>query len=151
MMLKSKGRYEMNKIKRYLAFLLTVSICLSFAACDSEKNNDKKIGGDRRVTGAVGDSGRIIRNGESTDVLVCVYEKNTLFYYNDDIHIVFDCVSYPEIIQDPSSSYKYISFTDRNGDGNSDIAMIFRRDGETIFWVWLWNAEKAAYVIQNAE
>ena len=141
----------MNKIKRYFVFLLAVLMCLGFTACDSGKSNDEKIGGDWRVTGAVGDSGRIIRNGESTEVLVCVHEKNTLFYYNDNTHTFFDCVSYPKTIQDPSSSYKCISFTDRNGDGNSDIAMIFRRDGETIFWVWLWDAEKAAYVIQNAE
>lgn len=144
----------MPKRKKYPFLLLATVLCLSLMACgkSSTKSNDSKItGSDWRTTGIVRDSGKIIRDGETTKVLVCIHKNDACFYYDKEIQTLFDSVTYPMAIQDPWEAYQSTDFSDRNDDGNSDICMTFRlSDGSEVIMTWLWDADKNGYVF-NAD
>ena len=57
----------MNTIKKPLALLLALLLCLSLAACG---NSDDVAGDDWRTTGVVVGSGTIAHDGESVDVQI---------------------------------------------------------------------------------
>ena len=144
-------------IRKLFVFSLMVSQCLSLTACgnavdDEQQYTDEVIGDDWRVTGVVRDAGIITRNGEDTDVLVCIHSEDAAFYYDSENQELFALVEYPTAIQgDPWESYQGIDFTDRNADGNSDVAMTFAENGNTTLMVWFWDADTEGFVFRPEE
>lgn len=145
----------MPKWKRYPTLLLAAVLCLGLMACgkNSTKTNDSDIAGrDWRTTGIVRDNGKIVRNGETAKVLVCISKSDAEFYYDKETQTLFDSVKYPMTIQDPWESYQSTDFSDRNNDGNSDVCMTFRlSDGDEVIMTWLWDADKDSYVFNADE
>lgn len=144
-------------MKKQLALILALVMCLCLSACgDKDTDDDDQITGDDwRTTGVVRANGVITRSGEDTDVLVCVDRDNATFYYDDIEQTLFDYVTYPMQIvsddDDPWEAFQSIDFADRDGDGNSDVAMIFTVDGDTALLVWFWDADRELFVFQSEE
>lgn len=113
----------MNLLKKNFALLLAVVLCLGLTAC----GYDYPISGeDWRTTGIVRDSGTITRNGEDTEVLLCVHASDATFYYDTEDQVLFDSVDYPITLEsDAWEAFQSIDFADLNGDGNSDVTMKF--------------------------
>ena len=60
------------------ALLLAAALCLGLCACGAAPSgpaDDEIAGDDWRTTGIVRDGGIITRDGEDTDVLVCVHGR----------------------------------------------------------------------------
>lgn len=113
----------MNLMKKFLALLLAVVLCLSLAACGG---SDDTVGDDWRSSGVVVDSGTITHEGEgSVHVLVTVDENWAAFYRDEPEQILFDSVSFPMTIPDAQEYFDGISFDDINGDGESDVSLGF--------------------------
>lgn len=141
----------MNLLKNNLALLSAAVLCLSLTAC-GDKNDDSVAGADWRTWGIVRDSGIITRNGENTDVLVCLSTEDADFYYDTEEQVLFDSVHYPLTLEgDPWEMFKSIDFADLNGDGNSDVTMKFV-DGESeLKMVWLWDTENQQFMFEPFE
>lgn len=140
-------------MKKLFALLSALALCLSLAACGGEDDDPGDVvGGDWRVTGIVRDGGTITRDGEDTDVLVCVHADSADFYLDDEVQTLYDSVRYPITLQgDPWEAFQGIDFADRNGDGNSDVALLLEADGEQVLMVWFWDADTESYVFQPEE
>lgn len=140
-------------MKKLFALLSALALCLSLAACGGEDDDPGDVvGGDWRVTGIVRDGGTITRDGEDTDVLVCVHADSADFYLDDEVQTLYDSVRYPITLQgDPWEAFQGIDFADRNGDGSSDASMLFELDGQQVLMVWFWDAEAEAFVFQPEE
>ena len=142
----------MTKIlKKHLALLLAVVLCLSLAACgESEGIVEGPVGDDWRVTGVVVDSGTITHEGEgSVRVLVTVDESWAAFYRDEPEQILFDSVSFPVTIPDAQEAFDGISFDDIDGDGESDVSVSFvYGPGDSISLIWIWDPEER-YVFQE--
>ena len=143
----------MNILKKTFAILSAAILCLSLTACG---NNE--TGADWRTWGIVRDGGTITRNGEDTDVLVCVNKKYSNFYYDTDGQVIFDFVEYPSALADKVaisgdvwSMFKGIDFADLNGDGNSDVTMKFDDSGSELVVVWFWDTESGQFIYQPDE
>ena len=121
-------------MKKLFALLSALALCLSLAACGGEDDDPRDVvGGDWRVTGIVRDGGTITRDGEDTDVLVCVHADSADFYLDDEVQTLYDSVRHPITLQgDPWEAFQGIDFADRNGDGSSDAAMLFELDGQQV-------------------
>lgn len=120
--------------------VLAMALCLSLAACG---NSDDVAGDDWRTTGVVVGSGTIAHDGESVDVLVTVCESSAAFYRDLPEQVLFDSVSFPETIEDISSSAFQISFDDQNGDGESDVLVeIGHEDMSNTTMLWLWDPQE---------
>ena len=140
-------------MKKLFSLLAALALCLSLAACGGEDDDPGDVvGGDWRVTGIVRDSGTITRNGEDTDVLVCVHADSADFYLDDEVQTLYDYVGYPITLQsDPWEAFQGIDFADRNGDGSSDAAILFELEGQQALMVWFWDAETETFVFQPEE
>ena len=140
-------------MKKLFSLLAALALCLSLAACGGgDDDPGDVVGGDWRVTGIVRDSGTITRNGEDTDVLVCVHADSADFYLDDEVQTLYDYVSYPITLQsDPWEAFQGIDFADRNGDGSSDAAILFELEGQQALMVWFWDAETETFVFQPEE
>ncbi len=141
-------------MKKLFALMLALVLCLSLAACGGDQNEDPNdvVGDDWRVSGIVRDYGSITRNGEDTDVLVCINNDSADFYLDDDTQTLYDYVDYPITLQgDPWEEFQSIDFADRDGDGNGDVAMLFELDGQQVLMVWFWDADTESYVFQPEE
>lgn len=142
-------------MKKLFAWLLALGLCLGLTACGSGGEDDDPndvVGGDWRVTGIVRDSGSIARDGEETDVLVCVNRDSADFYYDSEEQTLYGYAAYPTALQsDPWEAFQSIDFADRNGDGNGDVAMLFQLDGQQVLMVWFWDADADAYMFQPEE
>ena len=124
-------------MKKRFAIVLALLMALTLAAC-GDQNDDPNdvVGGDWRVTGVVRDSGSITRDGGDIDVLVCVNADSADFCYDDETYAIYDYVDYPITLQgDPWEEFRSIDFADRNGDGDSDVAMLFELDGQQVLMV----------------
>ena len=134
-------------MKKVLALISALALCLSFAACG---NSDDVAGDDWRTTGVVVGNGTITHTGEgSVKVLVTIDENSAAFYRDEQNQILFDSVAFPMTISDAKESFKDISFDDINGDGESDVCVSFvHAPGESTQMVWLWDAEER-YVFQE--
>ena len=147
----------MKKRKTYLTAALALVLALCLTACGSQTaqpdpDEDVIVGDDWRTTGVVQGSGTITRNGEDTFVLVCVHQEDAAFYYDEKEQVLFDFVDYPITMQgDPWGMFRSIDFADRTGDGNSDVAMLFDENGDTILMVWFWDKDSEAFVFQPEE
>lgn len=141
-------------MKKLFALILALVLCLSLAACGGDQNEDPNdvVGDDWRVSGIVRDYGSITRNGEDTEVLVCINSDSADFYLDDETQTLYDYVDYPTTLQgDPWEEFQSIDFADRDGDGNGDVAMLFELDGQQVLMVWFWDADTESYVFQPEE
>ena len=144
-------------MKKLFALLLALMLCLGLAACGGTTDQDVPddeviVGDDWRVSGIVRDYGNISRNGEDTDVLVCINNDSADFYLDDETQTLYDYVDYPITLQgDPWEEFQSIDFADRNGDDNGYVAMLFELDGQQVLMVWFWDADTGSYVFQPEE
>ena len=141
---------DKHAASRALALLLAL-LCLAFAGCgrragEPEVPGEEIAGADWRTWGTVQAAGTIVRGGEETDVLVCLYRDEAVFYYDDESETPYDRVEYPAPMEDAQSAFQSISFEDLNGDGDSDVTLSFDGDGVTVL-VWYWDAAEG-YVLQ---
>ena len=147
----------MKNLKACLALATALILCLSMAACGGTPEPDVPddeviVGDDWRTTGVVQGSGTITRGGEDTFVLVCIHAEDAAFYYDEKEQALFDFVEYPITLEgDPWAIFRSIDFADRTGDGNSDVAMLFEENGDTLLMVWFWDKESDAIVFQPEE
>ena len=143
--------------KVYLLFAAALLLLLSLTACggdngDDRENPDEVAGSDWRTTGVVQDSGTVTRDGEDTFVLVCVHASDAAFYYDTEEQTLFGAVEYPSPLAGNAwEMYRSIDFADRNGDGNSDVTMVFDDGGDELVMVWLWDAESDSFVLGPEE
>lgn len=138
----------MKMEKRLMALLLGLLVSLSAAAC-ARQPREETPGEDWRTRGTVQASGSITRGGEDTPVLVCVHRDGASFYYDTREQTSCGGVEYPESFPgNAQEAFQYIDFADRNGDGCSDVSMLF--EGE-ILMVWYWDSAQDAFVFQPEE
>lgn len=127
----------MKRLKKNLAFLLAVVLCLNLVACGG---SDKPATEDWRNSGVVVDSGTITHEGEgSVHVLVTVDENRAAFYRDEPEQSLFDSVSFPMTISNAQACFDAISFDDINGDGESDVRLAFvcaPDDITSLVWIW---------------
>ena len=145
----------MNLLKKNLALLLAVVLCLCLTACGDSNGPDVEpdvVGTDWRTTGIWLGDGTITRDGEDTDVLVCVHKADATFYYNTEDQVLFDSVDYPITLEgDAWEAFQSIDFADLNGDGNSDVSMRFNDGGSELLMVWFWDTESELFMYQPEE
>lgn len=145
--------------KRSWIVLFALLLCLGATSCsnsnDSEDNNSDDMdiaGSDWRTTGIVQAYGTITKNNEDTDVLVCVHSEDATFYFDSEDQVLYDSVTYPVTLHgDPWESFSSIDFADRNGDGNSDVSMMFTENDQTLLMVWYWDGEAEIFAYQPDE
>ena len=144
--------------KVYLPFAAALLLLLSLTACGGSDNSgdwenpDEVAGSDWRTTGVVQDSGTVTRNGADTFVLVCVHASDAAFYYDTEEQTLFGTVEYPSpLAGDAWEMYRSTDFSDRNGDGNSDVTMVFDDGGDELVMVWLWDAESDSFALGPEE
>lgn len=141
-------------MKKLFALWLALLLSLSLTACGGSGSTDPDdvAGDDWRVTGVVRDTGTITRNGGDVDVLVCINADSADFYYDDATPVMYDYAAYPIALQcDPWEAFRSIDFADRNGDGNSDVALLFELDGAQALMVWYWDKDSEQLVFQPEE
>ncbi len=144
----------MKKWKKCTILLLTLALLgLALLAGCGGKDDDYPIeGNDWRTTGIIRDGGTITRDGEDTDVLVCVHKADATFYYDSEDQTLFGSVDYPITFGDNVwEVFKGIDFADLNGDGDSDVTMRFDDDGSEMVLIWYWNPESETFVYQPEE
>lgn len=136
----------MKRWKKYAGLLLALVLCLSLTACGG---SDDAAGDDWRNSGEVVGRGIITRDGEDTDVLLCIHAADTEFYYDTEEQVLFDSVDYPITIEsDAWEAFQSIDFADLNGDGNSDVTMRFDDGGSDLLMVWFWDTESEQFMYQ---
>lgn len=128
-------------------------LCIDyFGVFTRESGYIEVIGNDWRTWGIVRDYGTITRDGEDTVVLVCVHSADANFYYDLEDQVIFGYVGYPLTLEGNAwDAYQGVDFSDRNGDGNSDVAMRFNDGGKELLMVWFWDAESEQFVYQSEE
>ena len=141
----------MKNWKKFASVLLALMMCLSLTACGDSNGTD--VGGtDWRTTGIWRSDGTITRDGEDTDVLVCVHAADADFYYDTEEQVLFDSVDYPITLEsDAGEAFQSIDFADLNGDGNSDVTMNFNDGGTELLMVWFWDTESELFMYQPDE
>ena len=84
--------------------------------------------------------------------VVCVHAEDAALYYDAAEQVLYAAVDYPAAIQgDAWAAFQSIDFADRNGDGSSDIAMLFQEgDGMTLL-VWFWDETAKRFVFRPEE
>ena len=151
----------MKNWKKDTSLLLAMVLCLSLTACGKSKETDRKsevTGDDWRTTGICQGEGTITRDGEDTDVLVCVQVTDAAFYYDSEDQVLFDSVDYPltlankiDLSDNVWQAFQSIDFADLNSDGNSDVTMKFDDNGTELKMVWFWDTESEQFVYQPEE
>lgn len=126
-------------------------LCMAFSACsndaDSDSDPDEVVGQDWRTWGQVVSSGTIVRNGENTDVLVCVDNDGAYFYLDEETQVLYDYVEFPKEYGLTSGNYNDIAFEDGNLDDNTDVAIQFMMDDDKqLILVWVYDETTDGYV-----
>lgn len=142
----------MKRWKKHMSLLLAAVMCLSLTACGGSSSEPDVGGTDWRTTGIWRGDGTITRDGEDTDVLVCVHKADSTFYYDMEEQELFDSVDYPiTLASDAWEAFQSIDFADLNDDGNSDVTMKFNDGGSELLMVWFWDTESEEFVYQPEE
>ena len=76
-----------------LALMLVLTGCAANAAEEEEPSGDT-AGADWRTWGWVNDAGTLTRDGEETDVLVCVFSDSIMLYLDDETQTVVGAAEY---------------------------------------------------------
>ena len=133
---------RLNIWKRALALLLAAVLC-SAAGCGGEQS----AGADWRTTGIAAAGGRLVRNGNGMDVLVVVGADSAALYLDQETQELVDSIPYSMSFPDAETAFSAVSFDDLNGDGNSDVTILFlHSDGSSTELIWLW--DPAGYIFQ---
>lgn len=139
-------------MRKIISFVLAFVLCLSLAACSDSSGSDNTVEDDWRENGAVRAEGTITRSSGDITVLVVLFEDKANFYFDDATPVICDQVFYPvELRCDPDEAFQSIDFSDRNGDGNSDVALLLEVEGEQNLMVWFWDEDTEEYVFQPQE
>ena len=146
----------MNLLKKNLAFLLALVLCLSLAACGGDKD---VVGDDWRVTGVVCADGTITREDGDVDVLVTMDDNSAAFYLDDAEQTLYDSVDFPFTIPNARECFSEISFADLTANGESDVEISFTTDSGTMYLTWLWyidgyylfRGDMSTYTIDGAD
>ena len=139
-----------------LAFLLAAVLLMTWGNSSGsyvDPDDDPDVGGtDWRTTGIWRDGGTITRDGEDTNVLVCVHKADATFYYDTIDQTMFGFVDYPITLEgDAWEMFQRIDFADLNGDGNSDVTMRFDDGGNELLMVWFWDTQSEQFLYQPEE
>ena len=133
--------------KRTAMGLLSLALLLC-AACAAQKQEQEQemdiAGADWRTYGQVSDAGTIMRAGEQTSVLACVFDSGVEFYLDEETQTFFAEALYPEKIEGAHDLFEALSLEDSNGDGDSDVRLMLT--GQTL--VWYYDAASESYVYQ---
>ncbi len=125
-------------MKKLILTVLCLLLCLSLAACGkhgSGGTGDDVAGRDWRTTGVVAASGTVTRDGNETDILVCLDKNGVKLYYDEPTQRLFDFADFHVPFKsDPRDSFESISFDDITGDLNSDIVLTI--NGKKFQWTW---------------
>lgn len=136
-------------MRKRFPFALAFVLCLSLVACGGSDNTSEE---DWRENGAVRAEGTITRSSGDITVLVVLFEDKANFYFDDSTPVICEQVFYPvELRCDPDEAFQSIDFSDRNGDDNSDVALLLEVDGEQNLMVWFWDEDTEEYVFQPQE
>lgn len=133
--------------------LLLAALLLCLAACGGgqKEDGDGVPGSDWRTTGVVREAGTLTADGTDTDVLLCVHEDSAALYLDEEEQILYAQVDYPVTIADPWDTLQSADFADRDGDGDSDLALLFDgAEGQTLL-VWYWDGAAGEFVYQPEE
>lgn len=130
----------MKRIQNIFLIIAAAAACFILPAC-GKSADDPVVGDDWRVTGVVVGSGTITHDGESVDVLVTVSESSAAFYWDKPEQVLFDSVLFPVTISDAQKSFSDISFSDIDGDGESDVYVKFvHENGDITELIWIWDS-----------
>ena len=109
----------MKNRTKFLSLVFALAMCLSLTACGDSNGPDVEsdVGGtDWRTTGIWRSDGTITRDGEDTDVLVCIHAADADFYYDTEEQVLFDSVYYPIALEsDAWEAFQSIDFADLSG------------------------------------
>lgn len=129
----------MKHLKNVSAIILSAFLFFSFAAC----KKDDVAGDDWRVSGMVVGSGLISHGDEEAYVLATVNSKRAEFYWDQEEQVLYDTVDFPFEISDVDSASAKVTFSDLNGDDQTDVTVdLSLGGGDDIYFVWLWDSEK---------
>ncbi len=136
------------KNKRLIALLLALT-CFALAGCRrqakhtepvSDEADADVVGDDWRTWGWINDWGIIeMDDGEQITLLLCVFTENAVLFYDDATQTEFADLLYPYEIPDAEETFESFSLLDQNGDGSSDVKLLFLHDDGTqteLFWCW---------------
>ena len=132
--------------KRWIALMLALG-CLLLAGCrkqaDTAGGSDDDVAGeDWRTWGWVDDWGVLEKGDEQIRLLLCVFTENAVLFYDDDTQTEFADLHYPYALEDAEEAYEAVSLFDQNGDGSSDVRLVFLHDdGMQTEFVWCWDGE----------
>lgn len=133
-----------------LALLCLLMGCSRQVQSVPGETNSDLAGDDWRTWGWVDDWGIIeTQSGEQVTLLLCVFTQNAVLYYDDAAQREFADLHYPYEIPDAQTAYASFSLLDQNGDGSSDVRLLFLHDdGTQTELIWCWDGE--AFVFDPA-
>ena len=124
----------MKHLSKCLALVLAAAPPAGLAACGKDTTR-RRLARLRRRDGLRHDH----RRRRARALCICLSTENAAFYYDEDEQVWFDGVEFPMALTDALTAYSSTSFDDLDGDGQSDVTMIFDHgDGSTTELVWLW-------------
>lgn len=145
------------KIKTITVLLLALVICLSFAACSN--NNDEDYGDDGDIAGADWRTWGIIDSYETmfmgsdeVNLCVCVNNDGADFYYDDDSQTLFASVAFPMTIENARKRIDGMSFGDIDQDEIGDFVIYFtNEDTEDYTFIWYWDDSIEQFVFSEED
>lgn len=132
------------------ALILFLISCLMFSlpACGVRTpDGPEPIGSDWRTRGTIDDYGTLVIGGEDIPVCLCCHSDDTAVYLDSETQELYATVVYPaSLARETWESYSF-DFSDRNGDGNSDIVLnVLTQDGAETVMTWLYDAAQQEFV-----
>lgn len=145
------------KIKTITVLLLALVICLSFAGCSN--NNDEDYGDDGDIAGADWRTWGIIDSYETmfmgsdeVNLCVCVNNDGADFYYDDDSQTLFASVAFPMTIENACERIDGMSFGDIDQDEIGDFVIYFtNEDTEDYTFIWYWDDSIEQFVFSEED
>ncbi len=144
------------KIKTITVLLLALVMCLSFAAC-SNNSDEEDYGDDNDVAGADWRTWGIIDSYETmfmgsdeVNLCVCVNDDGADFYYDDESQTLFASVAFPMTIENARERIDGMSFGDIDQDEIGDFVIYFtNEDTEDYTFIWYWDDSIEQFVFSE--